>query len=368
MARHEEVHNVYGSKMVQASREGALKAEPDKRPFVITRAGYAGVQRHAMVWTGDNSSTWQHFEDSFQMLLNLSVSGVPFCGCDAGGFLDNCTPELFVRWMQCAAFMPFFRSHTNIGTITQEPWSFGPEAEAIVRHYIGLRYQLMSYIYSLFAEATRSSTPIIRPLFWHHADDLHAVDTSDQFLLGRDLMITPILKQGGTARAVYLPEGGWFDFWSGERIEGRQHILAHAPLQFLPMFVRAGAVIPFGDVQQFNGERPLKTVTLHHWIGGASSFKFYEDDGASMDFEKGGFATRAILTASSDTGGKLVMSKALGRYRSTITRWRVVVHGLGSKPRFKLNGKRVASRLDPKTGLPSCEWRSASDAVELTWE
>src|SRR5690606_6791489 len=120
--RHAEVHNLYGREMARASREGALAAEPGQRPVIITRAGWAGVQRHAIVWTGDNSSTWQHFEDSLQTLLNLGLSGVPFCGCDAGGFLDNCTPELFIRWMQCAAFTPFFRGHTNTGTIDHEPW------------------------------------------------------------------------------------------------------------------------------------------------------------------------------------------------------------------------------------------------------
>jgi len=365
---HSEVHNLYGSLMARASREGSLKAEPAKRPFIITRAGYAGVQRHAMVWTGDNSSTWHHFEDSIQMLLNLSVSGVPFCGCDAGGFLDNCTPELFVRWMQCAAFMPFFRSHTNLGTIDQEPWSFGPEAEAIVRHYIELRYQLMPCLYSLFAEASRSSTPIIRPLFWHYADDLTAVDTSDQFLLGRDLMVAPILKQGGVARCVYLPDGEWHDFWGGEKLAGRQHLVAPAPLQFLPLFVRAGATIPFGDAQQFAGEKPLKTVTLHHWLGGAGSFDFYDDDGASMGFENGDFMCRSVLTASSDSGGKLIMAKPAGNYRSPITRWRIVLHGLKAKPRFKLNGKRIATLTDPKTGLPSCEWVSTPGSAELTWE
>jgi len=367
IARHEDVHNVYGSLMAQASREGALKAEPDKRPFIITRAGYTGVQRHAMVWTGDNSSTWQHFEDSIQSLLNLSVSGVPFCGCDAGGFLDNCTPELFVRWMQCAAFMPFFRSHTNIGTIDQEPWSFGAEAEAIVRHYIELRYQLMPYLYSLFAEAARSSAPIIRPLFWHHADDLTAVDTPDQFLLGRDLMIVPILKQGSVARCVYLPAGDWYEFWSGEKIVGRQHVVAPAPLQFLPMFVRAGAVIPFGDIQQFVGEKPVKTITLHHWTGGAGSLKFYDDDGASMDFENGDFIERSILSASSDNGGKLVISDERGNHRTTITRWRTVLHGLTANPRFKLNGKRVAVGTDSATGLPACEWENTTGETELTW-
>lgn len=365
---HVEVHNVYGSLMAQASRDGALKANPNQRPFIITRAGYAGVQRDAMVWTGDNSSTWQHFEDSIQMLLNLSVSGVPFCGCDVGGFLDNCTSELFVRWMQCGAFTPFFRSHTNIGTVRQEPWSFGPEAEEIVRHYIEMRSRLQPYLYSLFAEAARCSAPVMRPLFWHHADDLQAVDTGDQFLLGRDLMIAPILKQGGTARSVYLPEGTWYDYWGGGLVEGRQHVLAHAPLQFVPLFVRAGAVIPFRDLQQFAGEKPMDEVTLNHWVGGMGSFEFYDDDGQSNEFENGCCAKRTILASGSRDVGKLRVSNQTGTYESPTKTWRVVFHGLPQHPRVKLDGRSIRCLSDPGTGLPSCEIKHPAGAFELAWD
>lgn len=143
--RHAAAHNLYGMQMARASREGALQHQPDRRPFVITRAAYAGTQRYAMVWTGDNASSWEQLRDSVQMLLNLSLSGLPFCGSDAGGFLDNCTPELYVRWMQLAAFTPFFRNHTMAGTLAHEPWSFGPEVESMVRSSIELRYQLLPY-------------------------------------------------------------------------------------------------------------------------------------------------------------------------------------------------------------------------------
>jgi alpha-glucosidase len=143
--RHAEAHNLYGMQMARASREGTLRHQPDQRPFVITRAAYAGTQRHAMVWTGDNASSWEQLTDSVQMLLNLGLSGFPFCGGDAGGFLENCTPELYARWMAMAAFTPFFRNHTMVGTLAHEPWSFGPEIESIVRSAIELRYQLLPY-------------------------------------------------------------------------------------------------------------------------------------------------------------------------------------------------------------------------------
>ena len=230
--------------MARASAEGILLHRPNTRPFVVTRAGYAGIQRHAIVWTGDNSSVWEHLSDAVQMFQNLSVSGVPFCGGDIGGFLDNTTPELFLRWLQFATFTPFYRNHSNIGTIDQEPWAFGEKVETIARKYIELRYQLLPCLYGLSEQAHRLGTPIIRPLFWHFQDDPVAVATSDQFLLGESILIAPILRQGATARSVYLPRGEWFDFWSGKKFAGAQHVVTHAPLEIIPIFMRfmAGSI------------------------------------------------------------------------------------------------------------------------------
>ena len=160
---HGDVHNAYGSEMARASRDGIIKHGDGQRPFVITRAGYAGVQRHALVWTGDNSSSWEHLRDVIPELLNLSLSGVPFCGADVGGFLDHCPPELFVRWFQLATFTPFFRNHSNLGTRAQEPWAFGPEIEGICRAYLHLRYQWLPHLYSLLAAARETGAPLMRP-------------------------------------------------------------------------------------------------------------------------------------------------------------------------------------------------------------
>lgn len=366
--RHAEVHNLYGREMARASREGALAAAPDRRPFIITRAGWAGVQRHAMVWTGDNSSTWQHFEDSLQTLLNLGLSGVPFCGCDAGGFLDNCTPELFIRWLQCAVFTPFLRAHTNFGTNDHEPWSFGPAAEAIVRQYLELRYQLLPCLQSLFLEAHLKGTPIMRPLLWHHADDPAAASIADQFLLGRNLLVAPILRQGATARSVYLPAGDWFSFWTGERHPGGRHIVAHAPLEFIPLFVRGGAVIPFREVQQFTGERPLGEVSLHLWPGGMSSLHWREDDDTSTAYLEGAHLDREILHSSGDGAGRLVLSASVGDWRTTVRKWRVILHGAPKRVRVRLNGRSLASGHDPRTQVASCEFANAPDETTVEWE
>ena len=365
--RHTEVHNLYGREMARASREGALAARPNHRPFVITRAGWAGVQRHAIVWTGDNSSSWQHFEDSIQMLLNLGLSGVPFCGCDAGGFLDNCTPELFIRWMQCAVFTPFVRGHSNTGTIDHEPWAFGPAAETIIRRYLELRYQLLPYLQSLVIEATRTGAPIMRPLLWQYQDDPIASGIADQFLLGHDLLVAPITRQGMVARSVYLPAGGWFDFWSGERVAGGQLVVAHAPIHTLPLYVRAGAVIPFRDVQQFVGEKPLREVTLHIWPGGLSSSKWYEDDGVSNAHEHGEFCERDLLATSSDAGGRLVIGAARGARASTLQTWRVLLRGVTRQVKVRVNGRPTTVHYARDSGIAAWEVADSSAEVKVEW-
>jgi alpha-glucosidase len=324
---HASVHNVYGSEMARASYEGALAHQPDVRPYIITRAGYAGVQRYALVWTGDNHSTWDHLADSVPMLLNLSLSGVPFCGADVGGFMENATGELLARWTQLGAFTPFFRNHSNTGTIDQEPWAFGPRIEAICRRYIELRYRLLPYLYSLFVQAHRHGTPIIRPLLWHYAEDPLAVAASDQFLLGPDLLIAPILRPGDTVRSLYLPAGAWYDFQTGRRIAGRRHILAEAPLDRIPLYVRAGALLPMIPAQQYVGEKNVQRVELHYWMGGRGELNWYEDDGVSLGYQHGGYHERPISTTREQGVLRLQFGAASGGSRSRVRLWRIIVHG-----------------------------------------
>lgn len=355
--RHHEVHNLYGMQMARASREGALRSrrreEADltngddrlltssatPRPFVITRAGYAGIQRHALVWTGDNSSNWDHLNDSVQMFLNLSLSGVPFCGGDVGGFLENTTPELFARWFQFATFTPFFRNHSNLGTIDQEPWAFGPEVESLCRTYLGLRYQLLPYLYCLFAEARATGAPIMRPLLWHYQNDPVAVACGDQFLLGRDLLIAPVLRQGAVARSVYLPNDLWYDFWTGEKIQGGEHIVAEAPFDVIPIFVRAGALLPLAEPQQFVGQKPMDTISLNLWPHGRGELAWYEDDGATQAYETGVWSRRTIRSSTKGRTLKLEFGAAAGEFASRIENWRLTIWGAKKPARLKVNGR-----------------------------
>ena len=364
---HALVHNLYGSAMAAASREGALLAAPDKRPFILTRSGYAGIQRHAAVWTGDNSSTWEHLAESIPMLLNLSLSGVAFCGADVGGFLDHCTGELLARWTQLAAFTPFFRNHANIDSRPQEPWAFGPRVEAQCRDAITLRYQLLPYLNSLFAEAHRTGAPIMRPLLWQHPNDPTAVACDDQFLLGESLLIAPILRSGATARSVYLPRGLWFDFWSGGLYEGGQHIVVEAVAEHIPVFARAGAVVPTVGARQFISSEADSVVNLHVWPHGRSSFTWHEDDGESLGYERGAFLTRQIEFSDRGTNRELVLGAGTGAFASRVQTWRVVVRAAGRAHRVWVNGKRAESAFDPTLGVILFEVANSPEALRVKW-
>ena len=364
---HAAVHNVYGSEMARASYEGAVAAAPNRRPFTITRAGYAGLQRHALVWTGDNDSCWEHLADSVQMLLNLSLSGVPFCGADVGGFRDNTTGELLARWMQLAALTPFFRNHSDLGSVDQEPWAFGPRIEAICRRYIELRYQLLPYLYGLFVQAHRHGAPIMRPLLWHYQNDPRAVAAGDQFMLGADLLVAPILRQGATARSVYLPTDTWIDFWTGETFRGGRHILAEAELNTLPLFVRSGAVLPLIPVQQYVGERKADTVNLHIWPGPGGRLDWYEDDGHSFDYSRGGFHERVIGLSRRKNASELTFSAVAGDFHSRVKRWRLILRNMARPVRARLGRRSIPAAYDEGFGVCILEVRNSAEAFAVEW-
>ncbi|MBV8884783.1 MAG: glycoside hydrolase family 31 protein [Chroococcidiopsidaceae cyanobacterium CP_BM_RX_35] len=287
---HAEVHNLYGLTMAQAASTGLEQLRPTERSFVLTRSGYAGVQRWSSVWMGDNQSLWEHLEMSLPMLCNMGLSGVAFVGCDIGGFAGNATAELFARWMQVGMLYPLMRGHSAMSTARHEPWVFGERVERICREYIELRYRLLPYLYTLFWEAATTGAPILRPLLYHFPQDPKTYTLYDQVLLGPSLMAAPIYRPGIEYRAVYLPEGTWYDWWSGERYSGSTHILAHAPLERMPLYVRAGAIIPMGPLMQYADERPLDQLTLRIWSG-TGEWQLYEDDGHTFDYKTGAWAT-----------------------------------------------------------------------------
>lgn len=324
---HAEVHNLYGLAMARASYEG-LRAASDERPFVLTRAAYAGIQRWSACWMGDNMSRWEHLELAIPQLLNMGLSGVPFVGVDIGGFYDNASPELFARWMQFGALMPFCRGHSCDGTAPHEPWVFGPRVEAICREYLGLRYRLLPYLYTLFWESAQSGAPVLRPLLYHFPNDPTTYQLHDQVLLGPWLLAAPVYQPGREQRQVYLPAGRWYDWWSGAALDGPLHLLADAPLERMPLYVRAGAILPSGPALAHTGEQALSPLTLDLYPG-EGAWTLYEDDGHSFDYEHGRCCTSAYRLRCEGQQLLLSIGARVGTYTPPARRLVLRLHGAG---------------------------------------
>jgi alpha-glucosidase len=217
---HREIHNVYGLLMSRATYEGLRRLRPDERPFVLTRASFAGGQRYAAMWPGDNISSWEHLRATIPLLTGMGLSGLAFVGSDIGGFAGAPSAELYTRWLQTGVFYPFMRTHTALGTPDQEPWSYGTLHEAINRAAIEMRYKLLPHIYNVMYEASTSGIPAMRPLVLEFPDDPRTWGLDDEFMFGSDLLIAPVLHESERQRELYLPKGDWYDFSSGRRYEG----------------------------------------------------------------------------------------------------------------------------------------------------
>lgn len=282
---HAEMHNVYGHLMAKATYEG-LKKLDGRRPFVITRACYAGTQKYATGWTGDNHSLWAHLQMAIPQLCNLGMSGMPFVGTDLGGFGSDTTPELLTRWVQTACFSPLFRNHAALGTRQQEPWRFGAEVLDIYRKYVKLRYQWIPYFYDLFYEEERTGAPIMRPLVFHYEKDETARRCNDEFLLGSRILAAPVVNQGADRRMVYLPEGDWYDYWTKEKITGPVWFVREAPLDTCPIYVKAGSILPMMEPQSYVGEKSMDTLLLDVYPG-EGSWDHYLDNGEDFAYREG---------------------------------------------------------------------------------
>nr|MBA3430124.1 DUF5110 domain-containing protein [Actinomycetota bacterium] len=330
---HAELHNTYGSLMARATREAIRRARPNHRPLVITRAGYAGLQRHALQWTGDNSSWWEHLWMGIPQLQNMGLSGVAWAGGDVGGFFGDSNGELLARWTEFGAFQPLCRNHCAKGFVSQEPWAFGEPWESVCRKLLKLRQRLLPYIYSTFEECHRTGAPVLRPLLYDHPDDVTTYTLDDQFLLGRSLLVAPVTRPGIEYRYVYLPEGTWFHFWTGERVEGPAHILAHAPLGEPAVYVRANQAVPMWPEMNYVGEKAADPLT---WVvfpadGGNESW-LYEDEGDGYEYLDGVQARRRVECNGSGDTVLVTLGARSGIYEPARTRVRLEVRGLEWAP------------------------------------
>lgn len=341
---HAEVHNLYGLNMAASSAKGLIKHRPNERSFVLTRSGFAGVQRYSSVWMGDNQSQWEHLEMSLPMLCNMGLSGVAFVGCDIGGFAGNATAELFARWMQVGMLYPLMRAHSAMSTARHEPWVFGERVENICREYINLRYQLIPFFYTLFWQAATTGAPILRPLVYEYPNDPKTYMLYDQVLLGCDLMAAPIYRPGVEHRVVYLPSGTWYDWWTGEKyVDGATHILAHAPLERMPLYARAGAVIPMQQVTQYIDEHPLNELQLLIFPGN-SEYTLYEDDGNSFEYQKDIYSTTKISVSTEAEQVIVKIAPRQGKWKPIRRRIIVKVQGNGEQS-FEDEGKFIETRF-----------------------
>jgi alpha-glucosidase len=286
---HAKNRNVFALLMARATYEGLERLQPNKRPYLITRAAYAGIQRYSTMWTGDTNSTWEALALNVPMFASLGLSGEPFIGSDVGGFIGRGNGELLVRAYQISFLAPFCRNHKVIDGYDQEPWRFGKYYEDIIRKYLKLRYQLLPFLYTTLEEAHRTGTPLFRPLLLNYQDDSNTYNLDDEFMIGTDLLVAPIVKPDVTRRLVYLPRGVWYDYWTNKKYEGGTMITVDAPLDTVPLFVRGGAIIPSGPELKYVGEKAVDPITFNIYpdAEGSAATKLYEDDGISPAYKQG---------------------------------------------------------------------------------
>ena len=291
---HADLHNAYGGWMAEATFNG-LSEKKFKRPFVLTRAGFAGIQRHAAIWTGDNSSGPGQLLLSCRMMSAMGISGMPFVGTDIGGFIGESWNWLFSRWIQVGAFQPLFRGHTMVNSADSEPWSFGEETEEICRNYINLRYRILPLIYTLFEEHQHHGLPPMRPLFLEYPNDDLAMGRAyeNQFLLGSSLLICPVAQHSGLVK-IYLPEGQWVDLFTDELLEGGKEYIRELSANRLPVFQRLGGFIPAQSLIQHTTEVPDREE-WHIYLGAEGKAIRYKDEGDGYAHAlEGAFSKRQI--------------------------------------------------------------------------
>jgi len=317
--------------------EGPQTDRPNERPYALHRNGYAGMQRYAsFLWSGDVYSTWETLKTHVPIALNTALSGIPYWGTDIGGFVPTpeFTSELYVRWFQFGAFCPLFRCHGRTWKL-RLPWGWntgdpGPveirnydgaaipdpsqlhdtSVEPICRKYLELRYRMLPYLYSAVHECATTGMPIMRALWLHFPNDPRSIECRDQYMWGKNLFVAPVVEKGATTRRVYLPPAIWYDFWTGERIEGGHEINRSVDLETLPLYVRAGSILPLGPVKQFVDERVDGPLSVSIYPGGDASFLLYEDDGVSFNYRKGQWS--GIQMTWNDSNRKFDMSLASG--------------------------------------------------------
>ena len=343
-ADYRKIKNVYALEMARATH-AVFQGQSARRPFILTRAGFAGIQRFAAVWTGDNAATSEHLALGCVMLQGMGLSGLPFVGSDVGGFIGTPSPALFVRWMQFGAFSPFFRGHNHINQPDKEPWAFGLETERLVREAIELRYRLLPFFYTLFEEAARTGLPILRPMLMEFQDDPVCLtnECQHQFMIGEHLLVAPVLNETDRVKRVYLPRGRWMNWRTGQIETGGRWIFTEAPLDTIPIFLREGAFLPQQNVQNFVGEEPVRQITVDVFPRAAATATLYEDEGEGLGYRHG----RSTRTNFALTENSLEIIRAAGSWQSPLKSWLIRIHDMAPLKNLRLDGQPLTALTDP---------------------
>jgi alpha-glucosidase len=356
-AAHAELHNVYGQLNSRATYEGLSRLQPDVRPFVLTRATYAGGQRYAATWTGDNASSWQHLKLGVHQLLNLGLSGFSFAGNDVGGYAgERPSQELLTRWFQLGAFTPLFRAHSETNRPDQEPWIGDAKHVDIRRRFIAERYRLMPYLYAATEENSRTGIPLMRPVFLNFPDVLANGDrlggSEDQFMVGGDLLVAPSLTLESPGEyKVDLPGVGWYDYWTGRRVATKSQSVT-PDIEQLPVYVRPGAIIPKQPLVQSTAIVPQGRLELHIYPGANCQGDLYADDGVSLAYQRGSFLRQRIRCEEGPSGLKVVFEQRQGEWRPWWSGLSLHVHGwdTAQAPQASAAGAMLATSSDRAQG------------------
>ncbi|MBN1797378.1 MAG: DUF5110 domain-containing protein [Spirochaetales bacterium] len=363
--QHKTVHNCYGLLMAEATYEGLCALRPGLRTFLFTRAAYAGVQRYASSWTGDNKSKWSHLRVSIPMLLNMGLCGQVMIGPDIGGFFGKPTKELFLRWMQLGAFYPFSRNHTSDGTPPQEIWHFGENIEKICRDVLKIRYMLLPYFYTYVQEACVSGIPPMRPLFLEFPNDKNCYPekvSATEFLMGPDLLVAPVLTAKKAERGVYLPHGNdWIDWYTNAVYRGGTYIKTRAPLEKIPLFIRRGSVIATSPPVEVSDEIDRHTPILLVFPDSTIKGSWYIDDGLSLTYKQGRYSLFSIEGRSGENKLTLSVKRTAGNLSPALHPYSELV----IKICLPASAGPIKTILLGKTKLPPNSWNIQGNWCEL---
>ena len=338
---HAFVHNAYGELNARATYDGLRRLRPNERPFVLTRAAYAGTQRYAATWTGDNSATREHMALSIAQLANLGVSGYAFAGADVGGFVGCPDPDLLAEWTELGALQPFFRNHSGKDTCRREPWVHGPEIEARMRAAIERRYRLLPYLYTVFEESSRTGLPVLRPLWLEYPADPASQANASSYMLGADLLVAPKLVAGNVGYVVQLPRAAWYDTLTEALIPTGGAVKVPASADSVRLFARAGAIIARQPLVQYTDQLPTGPLQLDVWPGERCEGSLYLDDGQTLAYENGAFRRISYVCQPhrNDIG---IRSESSGTFATWWRGTRLVVHGISRAPRSAVDARGTA--------------------------